>query len=671
MPLLSTLKLAGNQLQGELTTPPFLCDRDGLQYTIVDLSFNQLSGTMQFFKYYSRLTSLNIRNNLFHGPIDLVLRKVSAEEDCAVSDVVVSSLIQLDVSSNTFSEVLNIPGSITSFSAARCALGGSVAPLRVLVSAVFIDVQDNPNLSGDIPLEIVTSRFLLYLFTNNTNMRSSNVGFFPGLSLDSSVRQIFVVGENFYQCPVVHSEASHNAFLSISPAYFSYSGCSCGVGYSGPHVENDVAVCKLCPPGTYNDQDDVTVCSHCPTDTYSSVKGSFQCLPCALPLRYVLKEGRSCIDLTLIYILSFLFILLSITALIIMTVVVLTSVGAGYRLLKWWRSRELHRVTLLIQKRARDEIPADLLIRYRDLKLDVIIGTGSFARVYRGSWNHTLVAIKELTGVLGLMATLQVEKNGTLKNEDYHNDAGIQRLVNEFKSEVLVMSRLHHPNVLLLVGACSDFPHLCIVTEYLSNGSLYDALHRKHAALQISSARQLQWLGETASGMAYLHDQGLMHRDLKSLNVLLDDANRAKLCDFGLARVVSDAQCTMTGGVGSMLWMAPEVMTDATYDYSADVYAWGILAWEIMSPEADLFPGKSVMEVSRAVLQGKRPPLHPSWPVGVCEVMVMSWSGLAEERLTFKEVVERLGPLIGVTRDGTTEEMTEEVDDLSKPLLQV
>jgi len=207
------------------------------------------------------------------------------------------------------------------------------------------------------------------------------------------------------------------------------------------------------------------------------------------------------------------------------------------------------------------------------------------------------------------------------------------------------------------------------VTEYLSNGSLYDALHRKHAAERITLTQQFQWLGETANGMAYLHDQGLMHRDLKSPNVLLDDVNRAKLCDFGLARMVGDVQRTMTGGVGSVLWMAPEVMTDAIYDYSADVYAWGILAWEIMSPEVDLFPGKSVLEVSRAVIQGKRPPLHPSWPVGVCEVMVMCWGGVAEERPTFGEVVGRLEPIVGVRGDVTRNSVAEKGDDLRQPLL--
>jgi eukaryotic-like serine/threonine-protein kinase len=170
----------------------------------------------------------------------------------------------------------------------------------------------------------------------------------------------------------------------------------------------------------------------------------------------------------------------------------------------------------------------------------------------------------------------------------------------------------------------------------------------------------------TCHGMAHLHDQGLMHCDLKSLTVLLDDLNRSKLGDFGLARVVGDAQRTMTGGIESMLWMVPGVMIHATYDVSADVYAWGILAWEIMSPEAELFDGVSL---SRQVVQGKRPPLQPSWPVGVCEIMVKCWSDIVEERPTFGEVVEKLAPLVGLKKVDT-EIVDGSQEELSKPLLR-
>jgi Leucine-rich repeat (LRR) protein len=672
MQQLSILLLARNQFNGELSGSPSVCSPTGVQLSVIDLSFNQLSGTMEFFRYFAQLTNLNIRHNLFTGEVKFQPEKFFGTPipGCQIVGVV-SVLDQLDVSENYFSRLSVLPPSIKAFSAASCSLSGSVDSLSTLSSAELIDIRNNPKLSGEIPLLIAENPLLLYLFINNTNMRSVEAGPSPGMDLDSSVMQTFGSGESLYECPLLYSKASPAAFLDVNPYYFSYSGCYCGLGFAGPVIEQGVASCVRCRPGYYNDKEDVTSCSPCPYGRYSSGEGSYTCDSCALPFQLAIRDGTDCIDLAFFYLFFFLFIAVafSVVVTIALIITVLVAVWTGYKLLKWWKSRELRRITLLIQKRARDEIPADLLIRYRDLNMDNVIGAGSFARVYRGYWNRTLVAIKELTGVHSLIATMEADRNGSTSEEDYQNDAGIQRVVNEFKSEVLVMSKLHHPNVLLLVGACSDFPNLCIVTEYLSNGSLYDALHRKHAAEQITLVQQFQWLGETANGMAYLHDQGLMHRDLKSLNVLLDDANRAKLCDFGLARVMGDAHRTMTGGVGSMLWMAPEVMMDAAYDYSADVYAWGILAWEIMSPGVDLFAGKSVVEVSRAVLQGKRPSLQPWWSVGVCEVIVKCWSGVAEERPTFGEVVERLEPLLGVTRDNSPVENVRPVDDLSQPLL--
>jgi Leucine-rich repeat (LRR) protein len=113
MPQLSTLKLAGNQLTGELVTAPYICTPEGLKFTVVDLSFNQLSGTLQFFHYFSKITILNIRHNAFTGPIALPVQKVSGDP-CILSDVI-SVLTLLDVSGNAFTELSLLPSSLTTF----------------------------------------------------------------------------------------------------------------------------------------------------------------------------------------------------------------------------------------------------------------------------------------------------------------------------------------------------------------------------------------------------------------------------------------------------------------------------------------------------------------------------------------------------------------------------
>jgi Leucine-rich repeat (LRR) protein len=650
---LNALFLFSNELSG--TIPSELGQLSPMN--MLDFSFNELSGTIpsELGQLYN-LKRLNLGYNQLSGTIPSELGKMPSLTflDLSVNHLSGAvggsweslSLSTLYLNDNSFSELISLPGNLVSFSAARCALRGSAAPLGNLRLASFIDVQDNPSLSGEIPAVLLDSPFLLFLFISNTAMQSAEAGYSPGLNLDSNQPQTFGTGDDRYECPVVHSEASENAFLSISPFYFSYSGCYCGVGFSGPHVDNGVATCKRCSPGTYNGKEENTACSECPPSTFSRTEGSLQCTSCALPLQLVINDGTECLDLTGFYVLSLLFIIMLVAVLLALSIALAASVGVGYHLLKAWRARELRQLTLLIQKRARDEIPADLLIRYRDLQIETVIGAGSFARVYKGKWNHTLVAIKELTGVHALMATLEAERNASISEADSQQDEGIQKLVNEFRSEVLVMSRLHHPNVLLLVGACSEFPNLCIVTEFLPNGSLYDALHKKSARDTITQKQQMQWLLETASGMAYLHEQGLIHRDLKSLNVLLDDLNRAKLCDFGLAKIVGDAQRTMTSGVGSLLWMPPEVLQCDSYSFSADVYSWGIMAWEIMSPEEELFPGLSTYEVAKQIVAGHRPKVNPVWSYCVCQLMQHCWRGEKEERPTFLEVMVQLEEVV-------------------------
>jgi hypothetical protein len=612
-----------------------------------------------FFKYFSSLAILNLGDNRFSGPLSLTTYSIINAKCESLNS---SQLSQLDVSDNMFTRVESLPDSLTVLRAPRNKLEGSIKSLGSLHSALLIDLQENPAISSDLPRELMSSSVLQYLFITRTDLVSSESGQLPGTLLFSDTKVTsFVVVTGAIECATVISKSSPNAVISLSPSYYSYYGCTCGVGESFQDTQ-----CSPCKAGYYNDDHQSITCKPCPAESYAPTAGAVKCLRCALPLFLAQSGGTKCTSLAP-YILGTIavVIVISVPVFIFVFLISLSSfVYAGYLVFGWWKSRELRRVTLLIQKRARDEIPADLLIRYRDLKMETVVGAGSFARVYKGKWNHTLVAIKELTGVHTLMASLEAERNSRVSDEDTQNDEGIQKLVNEFRSEVLVMSRLHHPNVLLLVGACSEFPNLCIVTEYLPNGSLYDALHKKNTSDSITLKQQMRWLLETASGMAYLHEQGLMHRDLKSLNVLLDDLNRAKLCDFGLAKMMGDAQRTMTSGVGSLLWMSPELML-------GELYSWGILAWEIMSPEEDLFPGLSTYEVSRKIVAGHRPKVNPAWSYCVCQLMQQCWSGEKEDRPTFVQVMLQLEAVVKPAAEDDEIQGDGKDTDLTTPLLRL
>ena len=616
------------------------CTQNGYQLSRVDLSDNNIEGALSFFMYHGRLLTLELRNNSLSGLLELdFLTGIGNSAVCSFSHGGV--LEGLDVSNNLFQTVGKLPASLRSFRAPRNQLQGNLNHISALTSAYFIDIEENKGLSSDLPTSILTGGALKYLFIGDTGLKSALGSQLPeGLNFKDNYLSSFVEGNSTIECPMVVFSESPNAFISLNPIYYSYSSCSCGFGQEGQGP-----VCYKCPPGKYNNNDRATVCRQCPPQTFAPSEGSSDCIPCQLPLAVAYANGAFCLSLIPYYV-GALLIAVVIAVPIIISGAILAAICTSFGAIFLYRKHAAYaqrKQTALIEKRARDEIPADLLIRYQDLKFETIVGFGSFSRVHRGFWKHSLVAIKELTGVQALMATLSAERNGSISERDVLQEEKSHRLVEAFRSEVLTMADLHHPNVLLLVGACSEFPQLCIITEYLPNGSLFDTLHRGRAKDHISWSQQIQWLRETAAGMNYLHEQGLLHRDLKSPNVLLTSSWCAKICDFGLAKMLSGtSQRQMTTEVGSILWMAPEIVESATYTYSADVYSWGILAWEIMSPSEDLYEGVKTYDIARLVLGGFRPSLKPTWPAGIHALIALCWNGSADIRPSFAEISAQL-----------------------------
>lgn len=144
-----------------------------------------------------------------------------------------------------------------------------------------------------------------------------------------------------------------------------------------------------------------------------------------------------------------------------------------------------------------------------------------------------------------------------------HYDRSIQKVrkgeAANFWSEVNLCSKLRFPHLVQFLGACTQPEHLCIVSEYLEGGNLYDLLHRKQLvssqAHPLSPTLFIRIAKQIALGMNYLHSFNLLHRDLSSSNVLLDSKLTAKIGDFGLSRAASTV---ISGGGGNLLYMAPE-----------------------------------------------------------------------------------------------------------------
>jgi serine/threonine protein kinase len=109
----------------------------------------------------------------------------------------------------------------------------------------------------------------------------------------------------------------------------------------------------------------------------------------------------------------------------------------------------------------------------------------------------------------------------------------------EFNNELSMLSKYRHPKIVLLIGAVTVPPTLCIVMEYIKDGTLYDLLYKKK--INLSDKQKESIVQQLLSVLLYLHNHGIVHRDIKSHNVLIDNFN-IKICDFGLARhKVSDS----------------------------------------------------------------------------------------------------------------------------------
>nr|UMO78490.1 Serine/threonine protein kinase [Pandoravirus belohorizontensis] len=250
------------------------------------------------------------------------------------------------------------------------------------------------------------------------------------------------------------------------------------------------------------------------------------------------------------------------------------------------------------------------------------IGAGSYGVVYRGRWKGVDVAVKRL-------AKQRLTERAAL----------------DFRAEVAFLSELNHPNVVLFVGACVRAPNLCVVTEYVARGSLGAVLAGASGA-RLAFGLRLRMLRSAAKGVAYLHglDPPIVHRDLKSGNLLVDQDYNVKVADFGLARI-KEENATMTR-CGTPCWTAPEVIRGERYDERADVYSFGIIAWEVLTRRRP-YDGLNFMNVSLDVMEGRRPPLPGDCPAALADLIQACWHAKPSKRPSMLDVIGALTTILG------------------------
>ncbi|XP_027125115.2 probable serine/threonine-protein kinase SIS8 isoform X1 [Coffea arabica] len=265
---------------------------------------------------------------------------------------------------------------------------------------------------------------------------------------------------------------------------------------------------------------------------------------------------------------------------------------------------------------------ADCEIPWEDMALGERIGLGSYGEVYHGDWHGTEVAVKRFL------------------DQDIAGES-----LEEFKSEVWIMKRLRHPNVVLFMGAVTRPPNLSIVTEFLPRGSLYRLLHRPNN--QLDERRRLRMALDAARGMNYLHNctPVIVHRDLKSPNLLVDKNWVVKVCDFGLSRMKHSTFLSSRSTAGTAEWMAPEVLRNEPSDEKCDVYSFGVILWELCTMQQP-WGGMNPMQVVGAVgFQHRRLDIPEDIDPAIAAIIHRCWQTDPKLRPSFTEIMAALKPL--------------------------
>ncbi|URE33360.1 kinase family [Musa troglodytarum] len=255
----------------------------------------------------------------------------------------------------------------------------------------------------------------------------------------------------------------------------------------------------------------------------------------------------------------------------------------------------------------------------RLLKMGEKITSGSCGELYHGSYLGQDVAIKAI-------------------RSDHLNEP----LLLEFHQEVSILKKIQHENVVRFIGACTKPSQFCIVTEYMHGGNLYDYLHKHHNILELSML--LRFVIDVCKGMDYLHQNDIIHRDLKTANLLMDSNLVVKVADFGVARILNQGGI-MTAETGTYRWMAPEVINHQPYDQKADVFSFAIVLWELTTSKIP-YESMSPLQAALGVRQGLRPVLPEKTHPTLLDLMQRCWEANPAERPTFSEITVELEELL-------------------------
>ncbi len=267
---------------------------------------------------------------------------------------------------------------------------------------------------------------------------------------------------------------------------------------------------------------------------------------------------------------------------------------------------------------------SEFFIDVNDIKLGDKLGGGNFGIVYKGTWNRQEVAVKQL-----LMRNLSDDSQ------------------EEFEKEAKVWSKLHHPAICALYGIClprNPGDLYSMVMAFKGDGSLRKLLKSKIA---LSWNQRNQLAVDIASALEYLHGKRIVHRDLKSPNVLIekrDGVYRALLTDFGLAEVKDETETTQINAhqsAGTILWMAPELHRGKGSTKATDIWAYGMVLLELATRKIP-FKGARAAVIPNLIKDGDLPNIPEDTPSPISQLIKKCWAMKSNARPSISQVLKLL-----------------------------
>ena len=234
-------------------------------------------------------------------------------------------------------------------------------------------------------------------------------------------------------------------------------------------------------------------------------------------------------------------------------------------------------------------------VEYGDLQFIERLGKGEFGEVFRGYYRKEEVAIKQL----------------------FFDENMTELIVQDLAREIDSFRHLSHKRLVRFIGASLQLPNLCLVTEYMPGGSLHHLLHVRRQKMPFGHA--LNMCIQIADGVAYLHSQTptIVHRDLKSLNVVLDLSLNIKICDFGLTESMDRTHITKKNNGGSPRYMAPELFDCKTkITEKIDVWAMGCIFVEVCGGPLPYEKITTLADLTKEMLIKRKSPSIPEFITG-------------------------------------------------------